>query len=92
VIEAAHGAALAEADGAPVRREETLKTFETWFIWLGVIHAGLALVILQQVIDANLAETPKLGPGIWWPMLAYAVFFTGWLVGFCRRFRLPADA
>lgn len=76
---------------APERREQTLKVFEVNYLGLGVLHTGFALVILQMVIDANLHDGPPvLTAGIGWPLIAYGIVFTGWLIGFLRRFRRPA--
>lgn len=74
----------------PSRREQSLQTFESYFLWLGVMHAGLALLILQMVIDANLGPGPVvLSSGIWWTMGLYTLLFVVWLAAFLRRFRLP---
>jgi len=70
----------------PLRREATLEFIKIQFLWLGVAHMLLALVVVQMVIKVNLATQPSLGSGIYWALAAYVVFLVLWLTRFILRF------
>lgn len=76
----------------PERREATLEFIKLNFLWLGVIHMLLALIVVQMVIKVNLTAQPILGSGVYWVLGAYFLFLILWLVRFMLRFVRRTDA
>lgn len=77
---------------APERRAETLGALAGHMLWMGAGTMLLILVLMQQVIDTNLAQQDRL-PG---SSMTLIVLYLGgvaiWLIFLFRRFgRPPAD-
>ncbi len=73
---------------APARREQTLAVLANFLGWFGVASLLLAVVVVQMVVEANLAQTP-LSAGIVWVLIAYYAYVIVSLVRLFRYFRRP---
>lgn len=74
---------------APERRARSLETVGVRLVWFAAASFLLALVIVQDVIAANLSESPRLGPLTPAALVVYLAFTVIWLVALFGRFPKP---
>lgn len=74
---------------AAERRPQSLARIADFLGWFGVASLLLAVVVVQLVMDANLARAP-LSSGIGWLLFAYFVYVLVSLARLFWRFRKPS--
>ncbi|HXG65862.1 MAG TPA: hypothetical protein VNO70_12215, partial [Blastocatellia bacterium] len=76
---------------AAERREQTFSFLGEQMRWFGAATLMLTLLIIQLVINANLAPTQYLSARTAWLLLAAYLIYVGlWLIRFWMRFRKTA--
>lgn len=77
---------------APERRGETLRALTDQMLWMGAGTMLLILVLMQGVIDTNLAREDRLPGSSTTLMVLYLAGVAIWLIHLFRRFgRPPAE-
>ncbi|MFN7971439.1 MAG: DUF1648 domain-containing protein [Acidobacteriota bacterium] len=76
---------------APEREAETKSYLTAWMLWFSVLLLAFLLLVMQLVIDANLAgAVPTLDNAWMWGSLGvFLAFVIAWTVSLFRRFGAP---
>lgn len=77
---------------APERRPETFAWIRRFGLWFATSTALLLLGIHLLVVQANLAQPPRLSPVAWVLLVAFLLSTLGGLVRMIRRFRVVPPA
>lgn len=72
---------------APERIEQTRAFFRSQMYLMGIAHILLSVYTVQLAILANFDAQPRLHSSIFWALLIYFVFLSGWLLHFFLHFR-----
>jgi len=71
---------------APERRQETLGYFTASMAWFGFASILFAVITIQLVIEANLAQAPLNSAMMWVLLAAFLLFVFVWVARLLLRF------
>jgi len=74
---------------APGKIEQTRAFFRSQMYLMGIAHMLLTICAIQLAILANFDVQPRLNSGIFWLLVVYFVFLSGWSLHFFLHFRKP---
>jgi uncharacterized membrane protein len=77
---------------APKRRAQSLAAIGARLVWFAAASLMLALVVVQDVVLANLDASVRLSSVTPVALVAYLAFAVLWLIALFRRFKLPAPS